>query len=365
MLKRFFIGLSSRGRIVALVLTMGALYGADKFLANLEERELSAQARHYADAGRLALRRNQSKEAIEEFQRAHDTDRDNRGYELELADALIHDDQPDRAIELVDEMLDEDSNDGAANLLMARAMLEKRRFSNADSYFHRAIYGTWTGNSAQESVKARLELVESLAKRKQDQSLLAELIPLEQGENLDPRIIREIPALYLESGSISHAESAYRALLKNEPENADAYAGLAKAEMQKGNYRAAHQYFALALKVRPDDAALTAEAENARKALELDPTSRHLSSAEKLERSTAILELVLGEVQSCPGEASTDMIHAGQQMLIGKQAKTPTNEGAEARLDLAEKIWQSRSQACPETSETYGLLSALMRKIAE
>ena len=248
---------------------------------------------------------------------------------------------------------------------MARAMVQKSQFTSADSYYHRAIYGTWGANEASRVLEARLELVQSLAQRQQDQSLLAELIPLEQSAGSDPAIAREIPELYLQAGSTGHAEVAYRALLKREPENAAAYAGLGRVEMQKGNYRSAHQNFLQALKAAPGNAVFSAEADTARKALDLDPTPRRLGTTEKFERSNSILRLVTEALQSCPAGTSPDLTSSAQQLLTGKQPKTPNNEMAEARLDTAQQLWQNRPSQCRTAPETTELLNALMRKISQ
>lgn len=342
--------LAAPGMLIGLGGVMGALYGADRFLATLEQREIGSEARRASDAGSLLLRQGRNAEAVEAFRHAHVMDRDNHEYETELAGALIADHRPSAAIETLESVLDDDSNDGGANLLMARAMREQNNSVAADSYYHRAIYGTWPGGEEdRRSRQARLELVRWLATQADKKLMVAELIPLEQSAGSDPEIAREIPAFFLKAGSLTQAEESYRALLKSQPEDAEAYAGLGRVELQKGNYRAALGNFDEALRRGATDADLKKDSDLARMARDLDPTARHLTSADKLGRSNQILAMVAA---ACPAPDVT---------LPRGGTASPTNEMAEARLDVAEKLWHN----CKPADGSADLLALLMRKITQ
>src|SRR5579859_1120663 len=137
---------------------MVALYGVDKFLAAQETRELEQAASSHFDAGQKLLRERKPHQAVEELARAHAIDRTNPEYLLSLAEAELDDHQLSAARAPLDEALEQNSNDGRANLLMARLMDQGGRFKDADSYYHRAIYGEWPPNAAGSSGKVRLEL---------------------------------------------------------------------------------------------------------------------------------------------------------------------------------------------------------------
>ncbi len=342
--------LAAPGMLLGLAAVMGALYGADRFLASLEQSELGAEARGLSETGKVLLRQGRRAEAVEAFRHARALERDSHEYETELAEALIEDHRPEEAIEALESVLDDDSNDGMANLLMARAMREQHHSADADSYYHRAIYGTWPkGEEDRKPVEARLELVRWLATEGGTKTLVAELIPLEQSAVSDPAIAREIPAYFLRAGSVTQAEEAYRALIRSEPDDAEAYAGLGRVELQKGNYRAALGNFDEAVKRGARDSDMSKDVELARLARDLDPTSRHLTSADKLTRSNQILAMAAA---ACP---------APDVALPGKAASPPTNEEAEGRLDLAEKLWHN----CKPETGSAELLALLMRKIAQ
>jgi tetratricopeptide (TPR) repeat protein len=352
--------------VIGIAVTMGAIYSADQFLASLEHRELDAQARHAYSNGVSLLRDGHNAQASEAFRTARSLDRDNVSFQLALADALIRDRQPDSAEDALSGILDKDSNDGQANLMMARAMDEQRRYTSADSFFHRAIYGTWPPNTEGQQINARIELVHWLVARGDQKALLSELILLEPLAASDPRIARELPSLFQQAGATSRAIDAYRRWLQVNPADAEAYAGLGQSEIQSGNFRAARQSFDRAAELKPDNAAWKQSADVALNAMEMDPTPRWLSSQEKLERSTHILALASSMVAACTAAQPEDsqLLQKAQQ-LIGEKKPAVTNEAAEMRLDFAETIWNTRPVSCNQAPETDQLLSVLMRKISQ
>jgi hypothetical protein len=98
----------------------------------------------------------------------------------------------------------------------------------------------------------------------------------------------------------------------------------------------------------------------------IDPTPRRLSSTEKFARSTEILKLTRDALNGC---AKTDearrMLDECDTMLTKKTPAHVTNELAEARLALAEQLWQARMRSCgPSTSEQEHALRLIMTKLA-
>jgi cytochrome c-type biogenesis protein CcmH/NrfG len=343
--------------VIGIAATMAAIYSADQFLARLEQRELDAQARHQYSSGVSLLRDGHNTQAIEAFRSARSLNRDNPSFSLALADALLRDHQPERAADALTELLDKDSNDGRANLLMARVMDEEKQYPSADSYFHRAIYGTWPPNTEAEQVNARVELVHWLAQRGDQKGLLSELILLDPLAQSDSRIARELPVLYEQAGTESRAIEAYRNWLHDNPTDAEAYAGLGEAEIKSGNFRAARQSFEHAIELKPDNAVWKHLTEVSTDAVELDPTPRGLSSEEKLSRSTRILTLAVSAVAPC---GDSELIERAQQLMAEKKPSV-TNESAETRIDLAETIWNTRPATCSQDE----LLTVLMHKLAQ
>ena len=346
------------------------LYGADRSLAGLEQSELKAEARGRYLSGNENLKAGRAAEAVADFERAHALERNDREYELALAAAHIAANQLDAASETLNDALQRDSNDARANLLMARVMVAKQQYPAADSYYHRAIYGSWMRDADGDSAQARLELVEFLAIHGTGKELLSELLPLENDAAANPAIARRLPDLFLRAGSPNRAVTAYRSLIEQDPNDVQAYAGLARAELLLGNYSAAQAAFRDALRRRSGDPALRESMELAGKVMALDPTPRRLESSEKYRRSMELLGLTEDAAKSCvagdkPPDELQPLLDSAESFKKKKASGLMANESAEARLDLAEKLWHARLKLCPSAPGPNDALALVMEKLAQ
>jgi tetratricopeptide (TPR) repeat protein len=344
---------------------MIALYAIDQFLANQERAELHRVAEgHFASGGNL-MSSGQTKLAIDNFGKAHSMERSNRQYELALISAEIAGGESDRALDLLTDALQRNSNDGLANLLMARAMAAQGRISDAGSFYHRAIYGEWPSDSSSVPIeKVRLELCVLLAKNGEDRQLLSELLLLQSEVGKDRATRSKIAGMFLQAGSSSHAMEAYRGLIQEDSRDGPAYAGLGRAEEMAGDYRAAELAFEHALRLKANDPSIPLELEMVAKLSALDPTSRRLSSSEKYRRSTQILSLVEDGLKAC-SQVSEGLLQEAEKVKAQKLPAAPTNEIAEARLELAGKLWAERSSVCKQPPRADDPLPILMKKLAQ
>jgi thioredoxin-like negative regulator of GroEL len=331
--------------ILIVAAIIAGMYGVDKFLAEQERKELQQDARRLDLSGRQFLRQGKPREAVTSFSRAHALERSNRDYETSLAEAQLAAGDAANARNTLEEVLQDDSNDARANLLMARVMAATGRFPDADSYYHRAIYGTWPPKSESERTAARLELADLLARRGRSEELLSELLVLQS----DPYATDagKIAALFLQAGSANRAADAYRALIRQNPHDAAAHAGLAAAELSRGNYHAARTEYRAA--------GLERQEAFAQRLASLDPIPRGLTSAEKYNRSLEILNLVTAELTACAPSAALP--------AAPPKPKTITNELSESLLQNAERLWRARSNYCKQPPEPFDSLPVLMKKL--
>jgi tetratricopeptide (TPR) repeat protein len=330
---------------------MAALYASDKFLAKLETREVTAEAQNLYRNGRKLLAGGKAAEAVDILRRAHAMERTNRSFDLALADAQLTAGRTEDAERTLNELLDRNSNDGRANFLMARVRTAQDRFEDSVAFYHRAIYGSWTDGGARDKMDARLELADQLARRGRTEELLSELLLLDGAAAGDPQVALKLAGLYLEAGSATRAETAYRALIAQDPQDADAYEGLGEAELRRGEYRMAHAAFGAVLKNRPGDQKAEAQLRLTDRLVGLDPTSRRLGSQEKFRRSQEILSLVEEETSGClkdqtVPDALRELLEQSARLRAEKAAAMPSNEAAESRLELAVQIWKARLQVC-------------------
>ncbi|MGH9557621.1 MAG: tetratricopeptide repeat protein, partial [Bryobacteraceae bacterium] len=129
--------------ISAVAGLIAGLWAADVFLARVQDRELSGQARSDYAGGVRLLAENRPAEAADALRKAYDLDRTNSSYELRLAEALLADGKLDEAAGSLADVLERSPNNGEANLLEARLIASEGKFDEAVSYYHRAIYGIW------------------------------------------------------------------------------------------------------------------------------------------------------------------------------------------------------------------------------
>jgi len=361
------------GAIAAVALVIVGLTAVDKSLVSIERAELRGSAERSYRKGMDFLRRGMAAQAVEPLRQAHATERDSPVYALALIEALTAVNKADEADQLADEILASRPNDGEANLITARLMVKEGNLEDAEAYYHRAIYGTWSSDSAKHERAARLELIQMLLRENARQRLLAELISLSSEAGDDVALKQQIANLYLMAGAPGRAATMYREIVERDPHNGKALAALGEAELENGEYRAARASFQQASFYDPS-AAVEPRLRLLMEVTALDPTPRRLTSGEKYRRSTRILALAKSDLDTQIGSAGHRVaVSAETQQLLTQAAgdlarKAPThvnNEMAEQELDLAERIWKARiAMFGPSTSAEEEPLRLVMERLA-
>lgn len=358
------------GLMIAVVLSMGVLWGIDVFLARIERGEVRGEARADYEAGSALLAEGRAADAIDPLRKAHALDRSDRQYALRLAAALVGTGKLDEAGRLLADLLERNQNDGETNLAEARLLVREGEWENAFAYYHRAIYGVWDSKEAPKAASqvdaARLELANILGQRGLGKDLLAELLPLETNAANDPEMLRRIAQLYLVAGAPARAEGVYRALLRDHLDDPDLYSGLGDAELALGNYRGAEAAFQNAIRSGADRRRLEQRIQLAGSVAELDPTLRRLTSIEKFDRAVRILQLALDALKQCGRGDGAERTVAAEKLLAARVRGIPANELAEERLSAAEQLWQTRIKNCGvSTSSEEEPLRLVMAKISQ
>ena len=320
---------------VTLTVVIAGLWVLDWSLEKTELNELHDEAQRTFLQGSRLLKEGKLEASVDLLRRAHALERQDPGYALTLVDALMAAGKTAEAEPLLEEVLARESNDGRANLTAARSMAARDRIAQAESYYHRAIYGEWPNQADSSRRATRMELVDFLLKHGRKEAVLAELLPLQGEAGLDAALEKRIAKLLLLAGSAQRAADTYRLLIDQFPADADLYSGLGEAELFRGQYRAAVSAFVGAFRHRPNDQTFRRRMEFASLMAGLDPTPRQLSSLEKYRRSLHILEMTQAAYQKC-----TSM--SFQPPSPDKPPREVTNELAEAKLTQAEELWRER-----------------------
>lgn len=348
-------------RTFALVFAaMAALFAVDTFLAKTQDAARRSEARRLFQDGRRLEAQGRLAEAIAAFRTAVSNTRGDQEYQLALAQALLAAGRVPEAEASLTELLERDSTGGAANLTMARLLVREGRIPEAISYYHRAIYGQWKEDEAGNRVRARFELVDLLARQDAKTDLLAELLPLQDEAPSDAATHMRIGRLFLAAGAPNRAAEVFRSILRRQPEDADAYAGFGEAEFALGKYGTAQVDFAVASRLRPDDARISAQLELCVQVLALDPMRRGIGPAEQRQRSRKLVELALEEARRCAGATPPQPLAE-----LMEKARKPRAD-IDANLDLAERLWQARHAECgAATSPADQALALVMAKLAQ
>jgi tetratricopeptide (TPR) repeat protein len=344
-----------------------ALYAFDVFMAGVERTELKREAGSLFAQGRRLESARRAEAASRLYRRALAIDRGNVEYQIALGRALALAGHYGEAAPVFDDVLDRYPDDGRANLEMARLCRAEGNLSEAASYFHRAIYGSWRSNAQARRIEARLELMDMLVRAGRRRELLAELLPLEDEAPDDSSLRLRIANLFMAAGSPARAAAAYRAILAKNPDDARAYEGLGEAELQRGNYHAAQSAFVSALRRKPDDDEARRRLRLAAQAAQLDPVSRRLPFQERLARSRRILSMTMAQLEQCaPGQENAEI--AGLTSRAAKalhQKQFHKEDPIETALSAAEDAWSYVQRACPAQVRQEEALALVMSRLQQ
>jgi Flp pilus assembly protein TadD len=331
---------------VILATIVGLLF-MDTSLARVDQQESRATAADLYAEGRELLARGDATEASDRFASALAMERSNTAYARALAQALLEGGRREEAERTLKTLLERAESDGAANLTMARLLVEQGRVDDAKSYYHRAIYGRWGPDSAQRRLQSRLELIDLLARRHDDAEMLAELLPLE-ASSTDQQLRRRLGHLFIQAGSPSRGAAILRTFLRDDPNDADAYAGMGDAALALGNFRTARADLLEAQRIRPNDSTIARRLAIADTVLALDPDARGVDLHDRYLRRRMLLVRVLAELQPCGAlpEASAATLDSARASLASALPPLDEERAGEAMVLRAAQLWNERPAAC-------------------
>ncbi|HEX4773352.1 MAG TPA: tetratricopeptide repeat protein [Bryobacteraceae bacterium] len=324
----------------------------DRFLARTERVEGEREAERLYQEGEQFEKSGDAKHAIDRF-RAALAIADREEYGIALASALLQAGRPQDAESVVNELLQRDSVNAEADLMMARVLVKEGNIPAAASYYHRAIYDQWRTEAPRRRLQVRLELIDLLALYGKKQELLSELLAVQSEANGNLTLLKRIAPLYLKAGSPGHASEAFRDILRSEPHNAEAYSGLGEAEFAEGRYRQAEGNFAAAVRITPQDEQAKTRLELCRRVTQLDPTRRGLSRTDRYRRSVEVLTAAADDLRECSGAAATEdiqqLIGLAQKQISQRVSTSKEDDAIEANLNLSEQLWSTRLRTCRQT----------------
>ena len=358
------------GTFALVAVSAAGLFVIDTFLARMEQAESQAQAERLLTEGQRLAREGRYLEGIERFRAALAAAPDDMEAQLALAQGLLAANKLTDADTLLTAMLGRDPTDGMINLLMARVHAKEGRTGEAITYYHTAIYGRWPKDPAANRVSARFELIDLLVKNEDKRELLAELLPLQDEAPTDVQTRMRIGRLFILSGSPPRAAEIFRQILRQDPQNPDACAGLAEAQFAENNFRGAQAEFSAAARLKPGDVQIQKRLDLTNEILALDPTKRGIRASERYGRSAKLVELALDDLSRCAGPAPPEAIRTltaeASGALKSRVQAGRESEAADDDLELAEELWQARKKFCHEpTPASAEPLALVLDKLAQ
>jgi tetratricopeptide (TPR) repeat protein len=215
----------------------------------------------------------------------------------------------------------------------------------------------------------RMELIYFLAARGQKQELLAELIALEAEASPDREMQMKLASLFLNADAPARAAAVYQSVVGKDPGDMAAWEGLGDAELQQGQYRAAHEAYLRTFLKQPNNASVRAHLQILNTVTELDPTLRQLSSSEKYRRSIRILGMTRAALAEClskgaVSEENEELLRSADGTVNRNVPAQVTNEAAEGVLALAEKLWRAETACDAQKASDLNALTLIMKKLA-
>ena len=351
------------------LLAIAGLFTFDTFLEKIDHAENDVEAVRLFKEGQGLLAKGESAKAIDHFSDAIEIDRSNRDYQRALAQAQLAAGSTSEAQTTLAKLLETDTSDGFASLLMARALMKEDKFQEAVSYYHRAIFGRWNEDEKLNRRRVRNELINLLAQRSSKEDLLAELMAVQEQTPQDIKSRIRMGDLFLQAGSPVRAIEIFHRVLHDQPANVEAHLGVGEAEFSEGNYRVAQAEFQTATRLNPDDAAVRQRLEVCDQVLELDPMLRGLSTSDRFERSSRVLQQTLAALNQCASpESSPDMQQLTERAETALKAKVTAaqrSEASQANLDLAEQLWGLRKKECKVPLDAQSPLRLVLARLTQ
>ena len=356
------------GPVILLILTVGAVAGFAAVGHLVTRYNLNQQARGrklYAQGISAATAGNYDA-AIEDFRAALTCDPTNSQYQLSLARALRDSNVPQRLEEAESYLValwQRTPQDAAINLALARVAAHRGSIDDAIRYYHNAMYGVWSSNADINRNRVRIELIEYLLSRNARAQADSELIALSTSLPRNAEDHLQAGHLFMQAQDYRGAQSQFDEVLRLEPGNEEAMAGVGEAAYQFGNYTLAQKFLRAAVNAeRKDDHArdLLATADLVLKA---NPFTGYISDAERNRRISADFTQAENRLTECAGHVGIDLKAtdlSAPSPLVNLQIRWSTVQpqlkqlSSSAETDLPDTIMDVVFQIEQQTAATCG-----------
>ena len=281
-----------------------ALFLLTGFMTRVFLRHEEKLAQEWYQKGKAQLAAGHAEAAVEALHNALAYSKDNAGYELLLAQALVSAGESSEAENYLRTLHDSQPGNAAVNLELARLAGRRGDVAEAIRFYEASIYGAWDAAGEQRRRETRLELIAFLSARHRDSEALAQIMSFAANLPPDPALHVQAGELLLERQSYDHALAEFREALQGEPSNFRALLGAGRALFASGKFTEAQACLERAHRAAPDDVTIGAELALARAVLTLDPYAPGLSAQAREHRALDNYLLAEKQLAECSQQQS-------------------------------------------------------------
>jgi len=284
--------------LLSLIL-LGALLAVTGFAARTFRRHEEDLAKEWLRRGEADLAAGHAEAALDALRTALVYSKENVGYELRLAQALVAAGRDEEARAHLRTLWETEPGSAAVNLELARLAARRGDVAEAMRYYQGSIYGVWESDGIVRHRQTRLELIHFLSAHGLKPQALSETLTFAASLPPDPALDVQAGDLFLNEGIYDRALGEYRMAFRLDPRNAPALAGAGRASFEAGNFSEAQRYLERAMRVAPLDASTTGLLDLSRSVLSLDPYVPGLSAEVRSQRALRDFELAQERLASC------------------------------------------------------------------
>jgi len=286
-------------RWVTIAVVVATLWSAATVVADRYRTQKGQRAVRSAVLGRSELETGRANDAVRHFREAVALEPGLVQYRLDLAEALLELNQTDEATNYLREVLREDPVNGPASLALARIHDTLGSVGEAEAAFYRALYGRWSADEEDARRRARIELVEFLTRTAGRDRLPAELVQIATAFPGDLLLQLHAGRTLLAQGFPEQAALILNGAATRFADPGDAFALLAEAHVERGDFSSAVDAAGQALRLDPTDRETAARRDLANAAAALDPTQLRLTVRERTSRTVRLLGRVQDLLDAC------------------------------------------------------------------
>ena len=373
-------GASPRILVIVFAVMIG-FFALTTMLAGAFERERRDRGRQHFESANSLMKEQNFDQAIEHYRDALLYSRTETSYQLGLANALFAAKEfPETEHRLV-ELRGVDPTSGIVNHRLAQLAHRNGHIDEAVAYYRTAVYGRWDDSTEAAGdgirVSVRLELVDLLEEAGRDRELAVALQELTEIDPNNREYRHRYAAKLLDIEAPEEASENYSLLLESDPRDRVALLGRAEAEFRLRNFLTARTHYNRA-QALGSDPATSERIALCNRVIELDPTRRGISVAERYRRSRVLVDRTRNVVMGCqnpwgdgfvgplpPLPPDLHSVLDTADAVLRQTRDRPSDEKVEANILLAEEVWAKSRPLCEGSGPTDEALGLVLAKLAQ